>query len=139
MTDRADYWRARSARLRAVAAARGAARRLWSYDDDDRGLRRLRLALGLDAHPRAPTPAPTVEALRWHRAGAARTPVLVAVVRLPSTWDVLDAAGLLAGERQEPAPRMRRGSPEAQDNSGGRDCTWRQFETWADRVTLSGR
>lgn len=138
MTDRADYWRARSARLRAVAAARGAARRLWSYDDDDRGLRRLRLALGMPTSVAAP-PARVVIGLRWHRAGAARTPVLVAVVRLPSTWDVLDAAGLLAGERQEPAPRMRRGSPEAQDNSGGRDCTWRQFETWADRVTLSGR
>lgn len=50
--------------------------------DDDRararGLRRLLLALGLGR---------TLVALRWHRAGAAQTPVLVAVVRLPSTTE----------------------------------------------------
>lgn len=56
--------------------------------------------------PPAP-PARTIERLQWHRAGAARTPVLVAVVRLPSTdWPL----GTEAMER----PRR------------GNDNVWRQ-------------
>ena len=72
-------------RRRAKAEASGCAKRLRACDDDDRGLRRLLLDLGLSAPP--PTPQRTVERLQWHRAGAARTPVLVAVVRLPSTTE----------------------------------------------------
>lgn len=61
----------------------------------------------------AAPPARVVIGMRWHRAGAARTPVLVAVVRLPSTWDQLDAAGLLAGDVPDRPLRCR-------------DLVWRQ-------------
>lgn len=55
--------------------------------DDDRGLRRLLIALGLPTPPPPAPPQRTILRLQWHRAGAARTPVLVAVVRLPSTTE----------------------------------------------------
>lgn len=113
-------------------------KRLRACDDDDRGLRRLLLDLGLSAPP--PTPQRTVERLQWHRAGAARTPVLIAVVQLPSTWQLLEAARqavLRAEPEREPA--IRRGSAEAQDSTGGRDCTWRQYDLWPHRVLEDGR
>lgn len=77
------------ARMRAVPKVRQ--RRLWSHDDDDRGLRRLLLALGL-GEPRLVEHHRDITALRWHRAGAAKTPVLCAVVQLPSTWAQLEVA-----------------------------------------------
>lgn len=56
-------------------------------------------------------PQRTVERLQWHRAGAARTPVLVAVVRLPSTTEQWATQ-----QDQDGRDRPRRGN----------DNVWRQ-------------